>query len=329
MLVVNVDKINLFRKIVAFDAFRKCYSNIFNIKHNENYDCLTAKTKLDQKDCAIFLFETPSVKVLENYKGYLIYVFYIRIPKKEVRGIIKKRLSKECIRKIVKIAESNFTEIDENSILLRKFSNINDIQNNHILYKYYSNYIKTDGILSQILNKGMISFSNPQTFNDPFDCDLIDGVKGIDKNIFKVLCLTPNYSNILMWSYYGNNHKGYCLGYNKDLILNELAKNYTGICFIGKVSYKHKRPLYRITKSLGKMDEILFYINCLFTKYVEWSHEEEYRMVIIDSDENKNKDYFTIYTTIQKVYVGCESTIALGSTKYIKLNKDVSDYLLY
>ena len=128
-----------------------------------------------------------------------------------------------------------------------------------------------------------------------------------------------------MWSYYANNHRGYFLGYDKDLILNELDKQYKGICFIGKVSYKKSRPHYRITKTLGPMNQILFYVNCLFTKYNEWSHENEYRITIIDS--NKSRDY-SINTQVMEWYVGCESNPTKVPLSFTKMVKDVEDYSL-
>lgn len=325
MLVVNVDKINLFRKAVLFDSFIKHYSNIYyDFKISEENDCLLSKKKDDNTECAIFIGEKPNIKTLTKYFNYKIYVYYISIPNKNDQGFIKEKLSKEYIHEVVEIANNNFSQISDKSILTRVFTENRVINPAEIFYKYYRDNIDEE-TLDKIKNKGMISFTNPKLFNDPFDCDYTNSITGEGKEKFRVLCLTPNYTNILMWSYYGTNHKGFCLGYNKDFILNELERHYSGICFVGKVAYKKKRPPYKITKTLGMMDEILFLINCLFTKYEEWNHENEYRMAIICPD--KASDYFSINTPIMNRICGCESTSCIVP-HFKKLGKDNKEYLL-
>lgn len=56
----------------------------------------------------------------------------------------------------------------------------------------------------------------------------------------------------------------------------------------------------------------------------EWSHEDEYRMVIIDP--SATRDYYSINTSIMARYLGCENKAT--SILYKKLNKDTNDYLL-
>ena len=247
MLVVNIDKINLFRKTVLFDCFIDCYSNIFKEIHpSDEFNCLLAYLNDTNKKCAIFLMEKPTDKMLQKYKNFIIFVYYIKVPKDSDDGIIRRELSKEYIHEIVTIGENSFSQISDDSILVRNFKKSDTIKLDEIYYKYYSSDMKDKSILNKILYSGLVSFVNPELFNDPFDCDYQNTVTGEKKDKFKVLCLTPNDKNILMWSYYGNNHKGYCLGYNKDLILQELDKRYSGICFIGNVSYKKKRPAYKV-----------------------------------------------------------------------------------
>ena len=328
MLVVNVDKINMFRRCVSFDAFIKLYSSVFySFQISEDNTCLLAKRKFDSIECAIFIFEKPNEKIIAKYSNFTIYVYYIGTPRKEDRGIIKEKLSSEYIHEIVKVAETGFSILNKNNILIRLFSKSEKIDTNEIFYKYYNDNMRDKNILNEILSNGLISFSNPQNFNDPFDCDCVNEITGESKNMFKVLCLTPDYTNILMWSYYGNNHKGYCLGYNKNILLNELSERYSGICFIGKVSYRQKRPSYRIKKALGLMDTILFYIKCLFVKFFEWSHENEYRMVIISPPDDKN-DYFSFNTTVMARYAGCENKSKSLPPQFTKLVKDLDDYML-
>ncbi len=98
-----------------------------------------------------------------------------------------------------------------------------------------------------ILTKGTLKFDKPSAFNDPFDCLPVNNKVTFDnpelvikfrrqhgreptlnekmananilsrpnayKNItedLRILCLTKNKNNLLMWSHYAGQHKGCC-----------------------------------------------------------------------------------------------------------------------
>ena len=119
-----------------------------------------------------------------------------------------------------------------------------DIQKN-IIYKYRTN----NEYALNILTKGELWFAEPNTFNDPFDCKMEYAIKNErqlfekicirygkptnlisnfndeklheiilnaiknDKTPLRVLSLSEDELNILMWSHYANNHKGFCIGF--------------------------------------------------------------------------------------------------------------------
>lgn len=58
-------------------------------------------------------------------------------------------------------------------------------------------------------------FSNPMSFNDPFDCALVKGEKFNEFFLErkKILCLATEYDNLLMWSHYADCHRGLCIEY--------------------------------------------------------------------------------------------------------------------
>ena len=275
------------------------------------------------EECRIFLFKQPPANC--SFDGRKVIVYYLkgstRFPRNKEIHI--KFFSSDFIDLLNKALESDF--ISKNNFVKEFFPFVKEFfpdDKNILLYKYYSSSQSVERYTS--IMDGDVSFANPQTFNDPFDCDYEDIIKQRKKNCFKALCLTPEYDDILMWSYYANNHKGYCLGYNLKDILIELNKQFTGLCIIGNVAYKPRRPTYAKTKSLSFFNELMFVIECTFTKFENWKHEKEYRILMLD--DNPSSDYFTINVPIKAEYIGEESGIR--SKKAKKLKKDTSAYLL-
>lgn len=114
----------------------------------------------------------------------------------------------------------------------------------NIIYKYRTN----NKYALNILTKGELWFAEPNTFNDPFDCKmeyeinnerqllekicirygkpkltsnlsdeklheiLLEAINN-EKTPLRVLSLSEDELNILMWSHYANNHKGFCIGF--------------------------------------------------------------------------------------------------------------------
>lgn len=88
-------------------------------------------------------------------------------------------------------------------------------------------------------------------------------------------CLTEIKDSIAMWAYYADNHKGCCLR-----LKIKKSVEYFPLCFINKVEYSNKRPLW------GKNINPNPYSNpfCQFIiKSKEWQHEKEWRVLMQDS----------------------------------------------
>lgn len=215
--------------------------------------------------------------------------------------------------------------LDENSLL----------GEDEIIYKYRcQDYVYKN---KYNVNDGVVSFLNPNLFNDPFDCNCTFNNSVDMSDLFKIFCVFPNYDDILMWSYYGNDHKGYCFGYSKNEIIKTLInQKINGVCIVGNVTYNKNRPAIRSGKNTFSYSEMKFYIDASFTKYSEWSNEKEYRFVIISDDFNlKNNNYFEINTNIYELYMGCKSddTIDVFDSdskilKRTKLEKHPTEYKL-
>ncbi len=193
-----------------------------------------------------------------------------------------------------------------------------------VVYKYYSDinkYVRKDG---------NISFLPPSMMNDPFDCscEFLDGNDTGD--LFKLFCTTPHKDNILMWSHYGDNHKGYCFEYALfDIVKEALNSEFDGILIYGKVDYSKDRKKHIVRKTGISYNYILDYIDAAFAKSNVWSYEDEIRFVLITKE---TKDHIDFRVPINKIYVGCKSdeksiTNSSGNNlPFTKMHKSDDEY---
>lgn len=206
------------------------------------------------------------------------------------------------------------------------------------LYKYRAfNKFAIESIKS-----GTIWLSNPDSFNDPFDCsiDVIDNLNpvklrelfklfgkmgGVSKKYVKdvidkstshgkltkygeslvagllehlpqtfrdtgVFCLCEIPNDILMWSHYGDQHKGFCVGYNRT------ENNILGKDFVDSIVERHQLSGFEISEPRTK--PVIYSISypeinfseifesgvgldkLWLTKSIHWSYEKEWRIVI-------------------------------------------------
>ena len=81
-----------------------------------------------------------------------------------------------------------------------------------------------------------------------------------------VYCLTEKRDNILMWSHYTNNHKGFCLEFKTKCEFFGKAQ---------KIVYSREYPKFNFFKaSQEKITEAM-----LLTKASDWSYEKEWRII--------------------------------------------------
>ena len=181
------------------------------------------------------------------------------------------------------------------------------------LYKYCA---YNPNSLAILINK-MIWAAKPEALNDPFDCkikftppEINSGVfskylkqkgrstgnrqndyeiflKGLqtfeDKDINKlgVFSMSQINDNILMWSHYANQHKGFCIGFvrNNDNLLGDIEKTQP-------VEYDCNYP------EVDPLDEngnhgLSIFTKMLFTKAKNWEYEKEWRLVYAEGDKEE------------------------------------------
>lgn len=107
-------------------------------------------------------------------------------------------------------------------------------------------------------------------------------------------CLSSTYESILMWSYYGDDHKGVCL----EIDIDEDSE------YLSKVQYQDERPTMQTEKLLRNYCGQLFanigekeanavllplILQPYITKAEDWKHEQEYRLIYLEEAFEKEK----------------------------------------
>ena len=119
-----------------------------------------------------------------------------------------------------------------------------------------------------------------------------------------LLCFSGSWENPVLWSHYGEKHRGMCLGF-------DLAER-----LVQRVQYKPDRLPLRFAS--GDPDQGLdpsFVRDLLLTKYVHWQYEDEVRVFVkLDPKMRENGSYFYAFgagLALREVILGplCELPI--------------------
>ena len=145
------------------------------------------------------------------------------------------------------------------------------------LYKYKT---FTTNTMDSLLNDYFF-FSEISRLNDPLDIPLIEISNkeskdwiGIERDEIKVLSLTQEENNTLMWAHYADAHKGICIGYR----ITSLPK-FVGWNFIKYVPENFDRN--KMNKGRGLIPA------GFFSKHINWKYEKEVRLVTYKNNNNK------------------------------------------
>lgn len=140
----------------------------------------------------------------------------------------------------------------------------------------------------------------------------------------RVLCLTAEFDNQVMWGNYADNHRGCVLAFQHIKSLD------TPLLEARKISYSRNRPvvgkgldflLYGDKPELRKKSSHAIY----YTKHEEWSYEREWRAMVTAKSglADQFSDYLFYPEELESVTLGARTSVdteravcALISTKY-------------
>lgn len=197
------------------------------------------------------------------------------------------------------------------------------------LYKYYSYNECMKTMFAPVLSN-TLRYRKPKSFNDPYDCYIatkmdgkIQSARDVEMETVFVSSLSVDCNDILMWSHYASNHKGFAIEYDFDRTCisiqkfkNEKQKQFEKIKFF-YVEYSNGIKIRNIwpQKVETAQKEIE---DAIYHKSLCWNYEKEVRSVIYDMS---NEDFIDI-----SLDPDCISAIILGS-QFISTVKKIPGFL--
>lgn len=157
--------------------------------------------------------------------------------------------------------------------------------------------------------KGENSF---EELKDKFTNEVIQKVKDIRNNAL-ISCFSKRYDSILMWSHYGDKHKGICIEFDrpkKDFLDVKYSKKR---CKFDLEDTTRRVLGYMLSNEEADVNDKGL-IRCIskpfIVKSLDWKYEEEVRCILSPNSEGVSKleelSLYTMPTSITKIYVGCK-----------------------
>lgn len=157
------------------------------------------------------------------------------------------------------------------------------------VYKYRANQITSNREKDSILLSKNIIFASPIKFlNDPFEGSVM--LPKADRHEHWVTPIMQDIGNIgiyslskptekdfpnneLLWAHYANSHKGFCIEYDLNKLIDNYSKEYD-IRNVINVQYQDERP------EVTEVDDTFTVQKKVFgTKSLAWKYENEIRLV--------------------------------------------------
>jgi hypothetical protein len=151
-----------------------------------------------------------------------------------------------------------------------------------------------------LLAEGKLFMPCPAMFNDPFDCSL-DELTRLTFIESAIGCFSTKPDNVLMFSHYADNHRGICVGFYTQRLIDSLSTMNTPLrADIRPVWYLSKIP----TLSLDIQPAL-----CATYKCDIWSYEHEFRIFMVKgSSLSVSGLFFFDREAIAEVIYGCQAT---------------------
>lgn len=130
-----------------------------------------------------------------------------------------------------------------------------------------------------------------------------------------VVCFTEHRNNQRMWGTYGDQHAGACIEFSTDKASSRFASHLSPVLYAA-----HKPPICisDFMRADGRVDE-LFLTVLLCVKSVDWKEEQEWRLLLLASDEQSFESRIVPFerSAISRIFLGPrireESAVAIES----------------
>lgn len=178
----------------------------------------------------------------------------------------------------------------------------------------------TRWIVRYAAKKGENSF---EELKEKFTSEIIQKVKEVRNNAL-ISCFSKKYDSILMWSHYGDKHKGVCIEFDrpdKDFLDVKYSKKR---CKFDLEDTTRRVLGYMLSNEEADVNDKGL-IRCIskpfIVKSLDWQYEKEVRCILSPNSDGVSKleelSLYTMPTKITKIYVGCK--VDKNSEEYKKL----------
>lgn len=160
------------------------------------------------------------------------------------------------------------------------------------LYKYYSYSPNMCEMFAPVLNN-TLRYRTPNSFNDPYDCYIARTLNGNIEAIRKremegvfVSSLTTSDENLLMWTHYASEHKGFVVEYDTQKLKSIDEPQMETFSY---VKYEDDIVIKDFIKEFvnPKLAEEVV-VKAIFHKSSCWSYENEIRSVLYGRHSDNN-----------------------------------------
>lgn len=167
----------------------------------------------------------------------------------------------------------------------------------------------TKFVVRYAAQKGEDSF---EELKENFTNEIIQKVKDARNNAL-ISCFSKRYDSILMWSHYGDKHKGICIEFDrpdKDFLDVKYSKK--------RCKFDLEDTTRRVLGYMLSNEEVDVndkgLIRCIskpfIVKSLDWKYEEEVRCILSPNSECvstlEELSLYKIPTNISKIYIGCK-----------------------
>lgn len=215
----------------------------------------------------------------------------------EIQNMIMKICPKTLVRYRSFNKEYSIKEIVEGDIHLSYLNELNDpFEGAFNIDK--DRYYTENRVLSAILKT--LGTSGKRRMDEVWDISLKICEEQFEqyKKKIRIACFTESPNDMLMWSYYADGHKGYCIYYDTEWILANLGK-----FFLLPVVYSEN--MYDATEIILSANRNLSLNPGLF-KGDAWNRENEWRLMTYKPEKEKNDlEHFYVKEAIKRVDIGC------------------------
>lgn len=177
--------------------------------------------------------------------------------------------------------------LTDNELYLSSANQFNDPFDSALPFRYRDSDLTHDNLFRKLVEVGKIRwpyYSDEQLIkiaNDQIDSGRFKDGRYWKENredfqesvnsTFGIFSLSAVSDSILMWSHYSDSHRGFCVGFDSD-ILYQLSGHFR------KVIYDDVFP------EVGLLDDSLDgFLKLFITKSTDWSYEKEYRILKVNS----------------------------------------------